>query len=167
MNEKNIKYLSYALFSIYIFTLGWIILFKLSFSFDTLPSIRNINLVPFSQSVIVNGKIQLSELINNILIFIPLGVFINMFIKKSSILKKIIIIILVSLSLESFQYILSIGASDITDIITNTTGGIIGLGLYDLFERIWKEKTYKYITILGTILTIICILLITVLIVIN
>lgn len=50
--------------------------------------------------------------------------------------KKIIFLgFILSFTLETMQFILSIGASDITDIITNTTGTIVGLFLYFILEK--------------------------------
>ncbi len=50
--------------------------------------------------------------------------------------KKIIFLgFILSFTLETMQFILNIGASDITDIITNTTGTIVGLFLYFILEK--------------------------------
>ena len=43
---------------------------------------------------------------------------------------KLLIIAGISLLLEITQYILAIGSSDITDLITNTAGGLLGCLLY-------------------------------------
>lgn len=32
---------------------------------------RNINLIPFKEAMILNGKLELSEIIYNILVFVP------------------------------------------------------------------------------------------------
>ena len=40
---------------------------------------------------------------------------------------KLLIIAGISLLLEITQYILAIGSSDITDLITNTAGGLLGI----------------------------------------
>ena len=49
---------------------------------------RSVNLIPFMGSVIVNGRIDISEIINNILVFIPVGIYVCMLKKDWSILKK-------------------------------------------------------------------------------
>lgn len=41
----------------YLTALSWIIIFKLQFSIADLPHLRNINLIPFAESVIVNGTV--------------------------------------------------------------------------------------------------------------
>lgn len=85
MKNQKLYKLAIGLFAIYILSLVWIILFKLGSSLTNLPHYRNINLIPFSGSVIVNGKIFLSEIIGNILIFIPF-VYISVFLKDNGIL---------------------------------------------------------------------------------
>lgn len=42
----------------YLTALSWIIIFKLQFSIADLPHLRNINLIPFAESVIVNGTVH-------------------------------------------------------------------------------------------------------------
>ena len=71
------KRFTLGLLIFYLFALTWIIIFKLQFSFENLPHIRNINLIPFGQSVIVNGKMDFDEIIQNALAFIPYGLFIH------------------------------------------------------------------------------------------
>ena len=56
---------------------------------------------------------------------------------------------------------MGVGASDITDIINNTLGGIIGLMIYKGIEKVFKNsvKAQKFINIIATIGTILMILL--------
>ena len=160
--EKNILLTNtIILLIIYLIALLWIILFKLSFNLESLPHIRNINLIPFSQSFGIN------EIMNNVIIFIPFGILISMLKTEWSFFKKIIPIFSTSLILEILQYLLYIGASDITDIITNTLGGIIGIGLVYIFVKIFKEKALKILNVLSIIACIIIVLFVGVLIVIN
>ena len=51
----------------------------------------------------------------------------------------------VSLLLEVSQYVLSVGASDITDVITNTLGALIGVLFYNISIKLFKteEKAKK------------------------
>ena len=77
LNEKLLKYkkVTSILFIVYFLLLTWIIVFKTEFSISSLVTERSINLIPFKESVIVNGKISFSEIINNAIVFIPVGVF--------------------------------------------------------------------------------------------
>ena len=122
------KKTTHILFTIYIFLVIWIILFKLSVSIDQLPHFRSINLIPFYYPN--KTTYQIRE------------------------------VLLLSISLELSQYIFCLGASDITDLITNTTGVLVGVGLYYLLKKIFKEKTNKIILALAAIITILFVSLI-------
>lgn len=154
---------------IYFVILTWIIVFKMQFSFENLPKIRNINLVPFGQSVIVNGKVDFGEMIDNAIIFIPVGLYINMLKKDWKFSKKIGIIVGISFIFEMLQFIFGIGATDITDIINNTVGGFLGLGIYQIFYQIFKtqSKTNRIFNILGFIGTSSVFMLLVMLILVN
>ena len=45
-----------------------------------------------------------------------------------------------SLILEISQYILAVGRTDVTDLITNTCGGMAGVGLYWLSVKVFRNK---------------------------
>ena len=52
--------------------------------------------------------------------FIPMGIYINLFKPKWSFIQKATLCLGISLLFEILQFVLAIGASDITDIIGNT-----------------------------------------------
>lgn len=157
------KKITLILMIFYLIALIWVIIFKLEFSIKELPQIRNINLIPFNQPAIVNGKADISEIVLNVLAFIPYGLFIHILMDEKSILKKLLIIFATSFIFELIQYIFAIGASDITDIISNTSGGIIGVVFSMFMEKLLRENWIKYINIVSTIcaiiLTAMCIIL--------
>lgn len=174
-NNKANK-LTNILFVIYLIMLFWIIVFKLApFSniklvpFSDMVGIRSVNLIPFSESLIINGKLHFSEIIMNVLIFIPLGIYVGTLFKDLDIRKKLFLFFLISLICEVLQFILGVGASDITDIINNTLGGILGLMVYKGIEKIFPNsiKTQKLINIIGAIGTILITLLLSLLIINN
>ncbi|EHL19603.1 hypothetical protein HMPREF9628_01415 [Peptoanaerobacter stomatis] len=157
------KKITLILMIFYLIALIWVIIFKLEFSIKELPQIRNINLIPFNQPAIVNGKADISEIVLNVLAFIPYGLFIHILMDEKSILKKLLIIFATSFIFELIQYIFAIGASDITDIISNTSGGIIGVVVSMFMEKLLRENRIKYINIVSTIcaiiLTAMCVIL--------
>ena len=167
MQDNRQRNLTRILFAVYFLILVWILLFKMSFSIDELYKNRSINIIPFMGSVIVNGKIDTSEIINNIIVFIPVGIYVCMLKKDWSILKKISVGFFISLGIEVLQFVLAIGATDITDLIGNTLGGIIGIGVFYLFSKVFKNKTNKIINILASIATILLIGLISILVLAN
>ena len=122
---------------------------------------RSVNLVPFRELLISNGRADVSEIILNVMIFIPLGIYVGVLAKRMTFNTKLFSFFLVSLMFEVLQFILKVGAFDITDIITNTTGGIIGLMIYVAFEKIYTDssKAQKYLNLIATIGTIIVIAL--------
>lgn len=153
-SKNNQNKITTGLLAIYLFVLTWIILFKMQFSFQDLPDFRRINLIPFAGSVIKNDQIDIGEIIYNVLAFIPFGIYISMLKPSWSFLKKIAVIAGVSLLFEVLQFIFTIGGSDITDLIGNTLGGIIGVGVYIVFCKLFSTKANKILNVLASIGTI-------------
>lgn len=167
--NKNRKIIiTKILFGIYIFLNLWIILFKTSFSISEIIGLtgeRSINLIPFYYPSKVN--FHLREVIANLIIFIPLGIYLKMFDINS---KKVILSgFIFSIFLELIQFIFKIGAFDITDIITNTTGTMFGVCGYILLEKVFKnkEKINNVLRIIALIVTILISLLMALLIISN
>ena len=69
------KKTTHILFTIYIFLVIWIILFKLSVSIDQLPHFRSINLIPFYYPN--KTGFQIREVLDNLIIFIPFGLYLK------------------------------------------------------------------------------------------
>jgi glycopeptide antibiotics resistance protein len=152
-----------ALCIIYIIALFWIILFKLGVHFYYMEN-RTVNLIPFGDSYTSNGKMDVSEIILNVVIFVPLGIYAGVLCKKRTLGKKLLFFFLISFMFEGLQYILRIGAFDITDIITNISGGIMGLLIFEAIEKIFRNslQSQKFINIAaatGTVLFIALLLL--------
>lgn len=159
MDKNNKSKLTLGLFVIYLMVLTWIILFKMQFSFSTLPRFRGVNLIPFAGSVIVNNQVDFNEILLNVIIFIPFGLYLSMIRTNWSFMKRVGLIACISLIFELAQFIFAIGGTDITDFITNTLGGAAGIGLYILFSKVFKDKTNKVLNILALIGTICVIVL--------
>lgn len=127
---------------LYILLLTWIIVFKFRIDITSLKYIRSINLIPFKTNGAING---MKETLVNLILFIPFGMYLEYLLKIKKL--NIIIIILTSFCYEIMQYIFHIGVSDITDIIMNTLGGIIGILLiymyFYLINKIKNNKIYK------------------------
>ena len=150
--------LTTLLFIIYLIALYWILLLKLGVRFSYMGE-RRTSLVPFSEGVILT-----SENILNLVIFIPLGIYAGILFRKWIFGKKLLFVFLFSLLVEGLQYILRVGAFDITDIITNTLGAITGLiilkGLEKAFNNNFKaQKFINIIALIGTALIIVLLVL--------
>ncbi|MGG0250564.1 VanZ family protein [Peribacillus frigoritolerans] len=153
-SKNNQKKITAGLLAVYLFALTWIIVFKMQFSFQGLPDFREINLIPFAGSANVNNQIDFNEIIYNVLAFIPFGIYISMLKSNWSFLKRITVIAGVSLLFEGLQFIFALGASDITDFMGNTLGGIIGVGVYIVFCKLFSTKATKILNVLASIGTI-------------
>ncbi len=119
---------------------------------------RSINLIPFysiteyitSNSVNIK-RFAFSNVVGNIVIFIPLGVYLSLFKKNKKAITNLIIIFIVSLFVEIIQGLLGIGISDIDDVILNCLGGGIGILGYKfcLFILRDEKKVHAAITIIS------------------
>jgi glycopeptide antibiotics resistance protein len=138
-----VKSLSKALFALYLLILLWLVLFKFAFNLSLLLDYqaRSINLIPFAGSSIVN----LREILYNCVVFIPFGLLLSVNLKKTNFWLKLACICVFSLAAEIAQFVFAIGISDITDLITNTFGGFLGLILYNLCNKyIHSEKLDRF-----------------------
>lgn len=122
---------------------------------------RSINLIPFhSINQYLSGssdtirRFAFGNVIGNIVIFIPLGLYLPLFKKDKRVLVNLLFIFFVSLVVEILQGLLGIGVSDIDDIILNSLGGGIGILGYKFLLLILREKTKlnTVITILSAII---------------
>ena len=155
MSTKKQKTITIAMFIVYLLLLVGVILFKLPFySSELSDGIRVINLIPFRGSFDENGAFVIREVIQNIVIFIPLGIYVSMLKKETSVPTMILMIIVFSSSLEVLQFMFALGRSDITDIITNTLGGLIGIALYALLSNLFKNRTDKVVNTIAVVATV-------------
>lgn len=156
MKDHRTNTLTLTLFVIYLMALVWILLFKLGVHFSYMGNARTFNFLPYREPLFLNGKFDWGETMMNVLIFVPLGIYAGVLFKRWNIWKKLILFFLVSFIVESLQYIYRIGASDITDLINNTFGGMIGLMLYIGLEKVINNpaKTQKFVNILATFGTV-------------
>ena len=141
------------LFVIYLIVVGWIILLKLGVQFSYTDE-RRINFIPFA-----NGYFTMMETIMNVVIFLPMGMYAGALFRNKLFGFKLFFFFLISLILEGLQYVFKLGAFDITDLMTNTTGGIIGYLLYLAFRGFFKsplkaQKSFNIIIAVGTILIV-------------
>lgn len=153
-NSKS-NQLTFSLFLIYLVVLFWIIVLKMSVRFTYMGQQRSMNLIPYNQPLMLDGKADLGEIILNALVFLPMGVYVAILFKKWSVIKSILFFSLSSLVLESIQYITALGAFDITDIINNSLGGTFGLYLFKILEKLIgnSQKAQKIVNIVALLAT--------------
>ncbi len=137
-------------FAIYLVMLVWVLLFKMQFSLAYLPHVQTINLVPYAASAMVNGSVDISEIIQNALVYVPFGFFAAALLRNRPVWQKLLLIAGTSVAIEALQYALAVGRSDITDVINNFAGGVLGLLLYALVRRMCKTEV-KTLTVVNVI----------------
>lgn len=151
----------YSVFAFYIFLLC-ILLFR------TVHPVRSLNLVPF-RSIIryLSGQDQhlhafaLSNVLGNIVLFFPLGVYLTLFHRDKRISVNLLWIVLTSLMVEIIQYTFRLGIGDIDDILLNGFGGLLGIAAYRILLLKVKDagKVRRIIEIIAPIGGIICFLI--------
>lgn len=155
MRLEKQNYLSIVLFVVYMLLLISIILFKLPFySAELSDGIRVINLIPLQGSFDGSGVFVFSEIRDNILIFIPFGIYLCLLKNEWRFVRKAFAVIVLSLTFEVLQFVFALGRTDVTDILSNSLGGIIGIAVYATLVKIFKSRTNKIVTAVGLIATI-------------
>ncbi|MFN8352962.1 MAG: VanZ family protein [Spirosomataceae bacterium] len=154
-NDTLANRLTGLLLLVYLGALFWIIVLKLNIQFSY-KGTSHINLIPYGEPTRLNGKIDYGEMILNVLIFMPLGLYVGVLGKGLTTSRTILSFFWVSFTCEALQFIWRMGAFDITDIIHNTLGGILGWILYKATEKVFKKPTtaQRFINILATIGTV-------------
>ncbi|WP_042351526.1 VanZ family protein [Bacillus massiliigorillae] len=158
-----------------------ILLFYIFLLVDTVffsrDSLRSINMIPFhsiKEYIMVDNGFGEYRLVDmniwgNVLMFIPIGIYILVHSKNLSLTKCILLIIGSSIFIEVMQFIFARGATDIDDVILNTLGGVFGIGIYKIFAKILKtdEKIKMAISTLSMIVGIPILLLVIILVIVN
>jgi len=130
----RVKPIYKASLTLYVLLLLWLILFKTSTDFSSVLSgyqSRSLNLIPFVDFSVSS----LSETVSNFIVFIPLGLLLGVNLGQVSFWRRLGFIAAFSVAVETLQYVLAIGVSDITDVISNVLGGLFGLAVYDLVAK--------------------------------
>ncbi|MFY0518499.1 VanZ family protein [Lysinibacillus sp. UGB7] len=113
------------------------------------------NLHPFSGYIDAWKKYSLRDLQNcifNILMFVPLGIFLPLIIAKTKEFKWLLLVVVsATLSIETYQTLSGAGIFELDDLINNSLGGIIGYQLYRLGASIAHHKKVKIKSLVGTL----------------
>lgn len=147
MKHKIMLNIIQALFALYVYALFKIILFKfrsidMTFLWRQLKQclgnpdyiswrLQEGNLIPFKEisgTMHVLSSHGLINLVGNIAVFMPYGVFLCLMSrnKRISFIGAFLCSFGLSLCLESAQAVFSIGIFDVDDLILNSSGGLIG-----------------------------------------
>ncbi|MFA6735531.1 MAG: VanZ family protein, partial [Saccharofermentanales bacterium] len=100
-----------------------------------------------------------TNLVLNILIFVPLGFLLPLWSDKLRKLWKVILIsVSISAAIECIQYITHHGVFDIDDIFNNSTGSLIGYGFVMIILTITHTEKRKWIKAAGYCLPFLAVL---------
>lgn len=106
----------------------------------------NTNIIPFQStynylmgSEYFNLNIILYNTIGNILIFVPLGIFLSFLFSRFRTFPKVMMIgFTITVSIELLQFFLQLGQFDIDDILLNTIGALLGYFVYMSISKLWN-----------------------------
>lgn len=143
------------LFTLYFITLFYIVTFK-----DKNYGTNNFILFKEIFRYNISSRLFIRNVIGNILLFIPFGIFISYYVKNTKLYIIILLSILLSLLIEIVQS--TIGRTfDIDDILLNLIGGIMGFIIYKFqckYNNIFQRQIIQDILCLLSILIIIYLL---------
>lgn len=133
----------FLLFALTVFRDGYFI-WQFKFYFHRLLS--QINIIPLVETFkLAKGQSIIDFIYNlygNIMWFVPMGIFIPALSERHLNFWKVVLIgALISTSIETLQFILNTGVTDIDDVIFNTLGAAVGYLLYFLGK--WIKKLIK------------------------
>ncbi|MCR2045326.1 VanZ family protein [Anaerosalibacter massiliensis] len=156
MKNKTFKTILWILFCLYILLLIKVILFKYPMSVEILKNNNMANLkrrilyfsnfIPFRtiyeySTGDIGFNISVSNILGNIIAFMPLGFLLPLLKERLKELKKIFkIAFIISLTFEVIQLITGLGQFDVDDIILNVLGGVLGFLIYKIFYKIYDHS---------------------------
>lgn len=153
--KKKTVFINILLYGVF----GFYILLLLLILFRQHHTVRSVNLVPLrgilafltgtdlttgstAQAVFIKG-LALSNILGNIVIFVPLGVYAVLFNKNKGIGRNTLLVTLVSLAAEAIQFVFKLGIGDVDDVLLNTLGGLLGVLLCRGIYRVCKNNDFK------------------------
>lgn len=149
------KEIFYLFFLMYILLLFQIVTFE-----DTTIYLDGNNLMPFKEILRykIGSRLFFKNVIGNIVLFIPYGIFASMYTKIDKIFHALGLVLFASVIVEVTQALIG-RVFDIDDIILNLIGGVIGYGIYALISRIGDSipKVFRsnwFLNILSILLVI-------------
>ncbi len=107
--------------------------------------LQRANLIPLKTIFIniqsLSGWHDLSNLVGNIVAFIPFGMFLLLLFKNKriSFIGVLALSLSLSLYLECLQVVFSLGIFDVDDLILNTFGGLLGFGAMKLYDKTYSK----------------------------
>lgn len=152
----RIRRLLCALFALYLLALIWIVVWKLALPWIGEDSWRTIKLVPFV-SYGESGSSAPREVWANLLLFIPFGIYLALLRPRWGWGRILLIGAIASTLLELAQWVLAVGSSDLTDVIMNSAGGVVGCALVRIVRAVSQRATtenFAHVCLVGTVVLV-------------
>lgn len=151
--RTGITTLFVAGFVVYFLLLAWIVLWKLQIPWIGGDGRRIVKLVPFAPTGGA-GASEPVEIVINFFLFVPLGLYLGLLAPAWKWWKAAGAVAGASLALEVAQYVLAVGSTDVTDLVTNTAGGLAGIGVLALARRRLRTRTATVMTRVCSLVTV-------------
>lgn len=133
------------MFVTYLVLLTWVVLWKLEIPFVGDGTERQVKLVPFVATARAGASAPF-EVLANVMIFVPSGVYLGLLAPLTRWWRLAGTIAGASLTFEVVQYLLAVGRTDLTDVVANTAGGVVGLALVGMVRLRWPDGTCLVMT---------------------
>ena len=156
MGRKTISVLFYLMLVVYA-VLMLNLLFRPELILDGNRWIlRSYNLIPFRtimeySSPGVSRSVVVINLLGNIAVFIPYGLYLQVLRKTKGTGTGFLIVLGTSVLIEIIQFSLGVGVCDIDDVILNGIGGLLGILLYQVLLKFTgdQERFKTIVTVLS------------------
>lgn len=140
-SEAGVWIWAFYLILLFMFTTFRKSYFPWQISLDLNRPLNQINLVFMKETwKLIYGQSRIDFLYNsfgNVLCLVPIGILTPIvFSKKMNFIRTLVFGIGLSLIIESLQFVLDTGVTDIDDVFFNTCGLILGYVIYKTFSRI-------------------------------
>lgn len=152
--RKRYRFNIYHEVGILVFAIYLLSLFNQTFDLNKMYDfnykfIGGFNIVPFKQILLMlnnqNRGVAVLNLIGNVLIFLPIGLIVpTLWKNQRTLVNTIVVGFLISLFIEMVQMVLP-RATDIDDLILNTTGVVIGFLVYKVIYRYFDNFIDKFL----------------------
>jgi glycopeptide antibiotics resistance protein len=97
----------------------------------------DLNILEVYKIAFGGNSVFLTQIIGNVLMFIPLGILVPMCFKSTKgAMKMLVLAFACSLAIETTQLYTHTGLFELMDLIHNTLGGMLGFGIYMLGYKV-------------------------------
>ncbi|RZS61723.1 VanZ family protein [Xylanimonas ulmi] len=134
-----------ALFVVYLALLVWVVLWKLEVPHLAEGAVRKLKVVPFGSGLGARANTGV-EVAGNLLLFVPFGLYLGLLAPAWRRRRVVAAAAAASLTLEVVQFALALGKADVTDVIVNAAGALVGLVLLAALRRRLGPRTRGVVT---------------------